>query len=191
MNRDLSTDLHSKASPHLTTEQLGEVLDASLDEMRNQDLAAARAHLEACEPCRAELESMREVVALFRESTAAYATREFISRPHAPVTAARMVPPSPHWLRPSLTWAAAGLLVAATLVPLRFHQRHPEGPASDRVVSTESAAARATKGESDAALLDDINRELSASVPESMQPLADPAAATSGADPTLPLTRKN
>lgn len=192
MNRDYSIDTHSKASPHLTTEQLGEILDGSRDGVSSATLAAERAHLESCEICRSEFDSLREALALFRESTAAFSSQQFTAPTRERVSTSRMLSRSGSSFPHSLAWAAAGLLAAAASLPLGFHLlQQQRRPAVAAAISKVPATAGRSKGESDAALLDDINRELSASVPDSMQALADPAAISSGADATSPMTRKN
>jgi hypothetical protein len=166
---------------HLTTEQFGEMIERGATE---PDTVDAAAHLAASDQCRAELQSMREALAFFRQSTSAFTERE-LGRSHR-VQTARFA--SIHrGFSPGLAWAAAGLLVMAGGLPLSL--RHKPAP----VPVARHTAAPATAELSDEALLEDINREVSASVPASMQALADPTgdASRTNLDAQTSTTRKN
>lgn len=165
---------------HLTPEQFGELVDGG-------DAGAdrgARAHLTDCAECREELDSMREALALFRESACAFAEREF-ARGHRVETS---FVPIHRRFSPGLLWAAAGLLMIAAGLPIEM-QRHARQPVD--VMHTSTAAPQAH--ESDEALLEDIDREVSASVPAPMRALADPTGSASGtsSDVQTSTTRKN
>jgi hypothetical protein len=81
------------------------------------------------------------------------------------------------------------------LLPLQSFRARPMQSAPAAVSIADS-----TQSQSDAALLDDVDREASASVPASMQTLADPTQSEDIAtiqtpaqspDPTLPAQRKD
>lgn len=170
MRAEEFTSLNSKHSPHLTTEQLGGLLDAELDGPLGPELRGATLHLEQCAECSAEVEELREALTLFRQSTSTYANRQLTAVTRERVHAARESSLSARPLWPKLTWVAAALLAACTVLPFRWHAQQISRTAATSV----SNSTAVQKSESDAALLDDISRELSASVPEPMQALADP-----------------
>jgi anti-sigma factor RsiW len=148
---------------HLTSEQFGELVARGTTDSRPSE---ADAHLAQCPSCREELNSTREALALFRQSAAVFAHREFSRAPHGKATGALA------WRRsfsPRLLWATAALLVIAGALPLEL-QRHA-APVSKPSHTTSVAA---TSSQSDEALLEDINREVSAGVPAPKQALADP-----------------
>ena len=165
------------SAAHLSTEQLGELLDASAP-------PSSVHHVESCAECAAELESLREALSLFRESTTAYANQQLanVRRPE--------LPPLPVH-RPfgslSFAWAAAGLLVIAGLLPLQLHRQR----ADQQVPVASTSAAPLATSDSDEALLEDVNRELSDSVPASMQALADPTDSATATDTQTATSRKN
>lgn len=180
MNEQVNT---GGQGPHLSAEQIGELLGSEAAASLTREQAEARAHLYACPQCTAELDSLREVLALFRETTSAYATEQLARVPRP--SFARLPVRRP--FTPGLLWAAAGLLVIAGLVPLEM--QHQRGLKQLPPAGTSSPAARAV---SDEALLEEINLELAASVPASMQPLDEPrGTAVSTSEPQLSPTRKN
>lgn len=170
-----------KAETHLTVEQFGELVEGANTTLTRLALK----HLAECLQCREELDSTRKALVLFRESTAAFAQKE-LSR--APRVQAIRIFPAQRRFSAGLAWAAAGLLVLAAALPVEL-QRHTRQPAG--VSHVAAPAGRA--GESDEALLDDINREVSASVPAPMQALEDPIGSASGANSVAQIstTRKN
>jgi anti-sigma factor RsiW len=167
---------------HLSSDQMSDLLACALSP-RGQDacadlhldaagLASAEAHLLTCAACAAEFASLRETFDLFREASVAYADQEFsrmrIQRPTFPVL------PSPRTTPQGLVWLAASVILMAGVLPLEMRwQRGVTAPAS---LATGGSAHSA---ESDEALLEDINRDLSASVPAPMQALADPTGGDS------------
>lgn len=167
---------------HLTDDQFGELVERGALEIGN---AAAEAHLRTCKQCSAELTSMHEALALFRETTSAFAEREFARTRR--VQANRLVP-AYHSFSPGLAWAAAGLLVIATALPLSLRHKAPPAPSA-----SHPAAPAAPAPISDEALLDDINREVSAPIPASMQALENPTGSASllETDAQTSSTRKN
>jgi len=156
---------------HLNEQLIAELLAASPRELRETpELAEAQAHAVACAECAAELTRMQESLALFREASTAYADAHLRRVP------AFQPPVRRPFLQP-VYWAAAaaGLLLAA-FVPTPL--RHPARPAPQLpvVASPQQAAA-----ESDEALLESVNREVSESVPTPMAALADPTGSNSQA----------
>ena len=147
--------------PHLTEDQFGELFLSHGDGRST----AAEAHLLVCEQCAAELASLRESLSLFRQASSAHAESELRRLPQ-PVVWQRVVP----FFEPMYILAAAALFLAA-LLPMQALRHYALQPAP--VVATVAASQPA---ESDEALLDDVSREVSLSVPVSMQALADPSA---------------
>lgn len=155
------------ANPHLTEDQFGELLASS---SRTSETSAAEAHLLACEQCAAELASLRESLSLFRHASTAYANDQLRQMPQMSIPVRRPL------LSPAAqtTWAfAAAATFLIALLPMQPYRQAALQPASSTVASTVSPATQ-----SDDALLDDINQEVSASVPTPMQALADPTASS-------------
>jgi anti-sigma factor RsiW len=159
----------SLSSPHLTEEQFGDLLTQSVAPAA-QTPASAQAHLLDCEQCAAELATMRQSLSLFRDANAAYA--DTLLRSMRPIK----LPTRRHFALQPAYWAtAAAALFLAAILPMQMLHRHsalPERP----VTATIAAAVPDSPVESDEALLEDVNREISASVPTPMQALADPTA---------------
>ncbi len=163
---------------HLTHEQLCDLIltDSSPLEESNSDVV--QAHLQACPVCSAELKSLHDSIAHFRDASASYARQEF-----AQSYAQRSSIAPPHsFLTQPLYWTAAAVVFVAALFPLSMHRQHPS--VSPATASSGSASVQTI--ESDEALLADIDQKVSADVPSAMQPLADPTAgsvsSTSAAD---------
>ena len=91
-----------------------------------------------------------------------------------PVPANRAIPQG-------LVWLAASVILVAGVLPLELRWQRPE--AAPISVATTASAHTA---ESDEALLEDINRELSASVPAPMQALVDPTGDSDSAQAIEP-----
>ena len=154
---------------HLTGEQFGELM-AGTTEAAGGESTSAEAHLKACEQCAAELASMREAITLFREASNAYANEELRRRP-------RWILPERRSFSLSLVpayWVAAAAMFMTALFPLQVLRHHnvPKAPAGVSSVAVSNAASDA---QSDEALLEDVDSEISRSVPASMQALADPS----------------
>ena len=174
---------HPDQNPaHLTAEQFGELVERGTLAPVGTEVES---HLAACTQCRTELTSMREALALFCESTSAFAERELARTPRVEAT---RFSPIHRVFSPGLAWAAAGLLVVAAGLPLGLRHKAPVA-----AVTGHAASATAPAEPSDEALLEDINREVSASVPAPMQALEDPTASASGTgnDAQTSSTRKN
>jgi anti-sigma factor RsiW len=159
---------------HLTEEQFGELIAASA-KTAAADTSPAEAHLRSCEQCAAEIASLRECLSLFREASTAYADRELRRMPQVTLPARR---PLLFPVLPPAYWVAAAAIFLAALLPLQTLHRHAVQPATAVAADASSAPVGS---ESDEALLEDVNREESASVPTPMQALADP---TDGASST-------
>jgi len=157
---------HSPNNHHLTEEQFGELLAPSAE---TSDRALAEAHLASCEQCSAELASLRDSLSLFRTATGTFAENEFRRLPHW--SASRLTTRRP-LLQPAY-WAAAAALLLAAVLPLQmFHRHSPEPPAVVAVTTPDRPA------ESDEALFESVNNEISEAVPSPMQALADPTSST-------------
>jgi hypothetical protein len=123
----------------------------------------------SCEQCAAELASLRESLSLFRQASIAHADHELRQMPQISIPRLPLLTPAAQ-----ATWAfAAAATFLVALLPMQSFRQHPLQPAPAVAASVASPSA-----ESDDALLDDINQELSASVPAPMQALADPTATT-------------
>lgn len=162
---------------HLTHEQLCDLIlaDSALQaeggssKDRNPDSDVIEAHLRACLICSAELKSLLDSLAHFRDASVSYARQEF-----AQSYARRSSIAPPHsYLSQPLYWTAAVVVFVAALFPLSMHRQRPIYHGA-----TTIAASSPQTTESDAALLADIDQEISADVPAPMQPLADPTAET-------------
>jgi len=159
----------SPGKSHLTGEQFGELM-AGTTEAAGGELALAEAHLLVCEQCAAELASLREAICVFREASSTYADEELRRRP-------RWILPERRSFSLSLVpayWVAAAAMFITALFPLQVLRHHnvPQAPAGVSSVAVSNAASDA---QSDEALLEDVNSEISRSVPASMQALADPS----------------
>jgi len=152
---------------HLTGEQFGELL-SRFTETPEGELTPAEVHLRACEVCSTELANLRAAILLFRNASDAYAEQELRGIPRWKFP--RRV------LRQSFTpayWMAAAAMFVTALFPLQVMRQHAHRTSS--VAATSASISNTTNAvQSDEALLEDINRDISASVPTSMQALADP-----------------
>jgi hypothetical protein len=143
-------------------------------------------HLRQCLICSAEFEVLRSSVAGFQASSEALANRELARRslpvPFRSVFASR----SRGYATPAFFWAATAVLALAVLPFGIVHSLNPfASPKPQPIAQSHATATPASTTESDEALLDSINQELSADVPTPMQPLAGAAASeTSSAQRT-------
>jgi hypothetical protein len=159
---------HLTPGAHLTAEQLDSLLAPSATVAAAAPagpLAPAEDHLLACPQCAAELARLRDSLTLFRDATTAHADQLLrrIPRVTLPSRSYRPALESAYWV----TAAAMGL---AVLLPIKALRQPSPQPAS-------TAAVADSQSQSDAALLDDVDRAISASVPASMQALDDPTGA--------------
>jgi hypothetical protein len=159
-------------TPHLTHEQLCDMLLARSPHPLSSDFAAMQAHLGTCPACTAELTSLRTSLALFREATVSY------SQQHLTPLHANAVPTVPKTAIP-IYWAAAAVLCIAAALPITLHRQTPSAPAA-----STSTTKPANLAQSDEALLEEINQELSAPIPSPMRPLADPTASSAATPST-------
>ncbi len=165
---------------HLTHEQLCDLIltERSLpleDESTNdRELGSdiVQAHLRACPLCSAELTSLRDSLSHFRDASVSYARQEFAQ---SYANRSSIAPPHSYLSQP-LYWTAAAVAFVAALFPLSMHRQRP---VTHSVTKATLSSPQTT--ESDAALLADIDQEISADVPAPMQPLADPTAGASSA----------
>jgi anti-sigma factor RsiW len=146
---------------HLTDEQMYELLD------RNPN-AQAQSHLQSCAGCRSEVSSLRASLLDFRAAATSFAAAE------VPPLAARTVAPRAHSFRMQI-WAAS-LTAATALLALSIAVVHPVKAPVNGVTTTTSTQPAATT-ESDDALLDGIQQDLSTNIPPPLEPLEVPAAA--------------
>jgi hypothetical protein len=165
---------------HLTHEQLCDLIlaerslpleDESTDD-RKLGSDIVQAHLRACPLCSAELTSLRDSLSHFHDASVSFARQEFAQN-----YAHRSSIAPPHsYLSQPLYWTAAAVVFVAALFPLSMHRQRP----ITHGVTTATLSSPQTT-ESDAALLADIDQEISADVPAPMQPLADPTAGATSA----------
>jgi hypothetical protein len=134
--------------------------------------SAVEAHLLTCEQCASEIERLRETLALFRETSVAYARN--VSAESTATQPRSWIAPARRPLQPAYLVAAAAMLLTAVLLPMQLRR-----PAEAVPAAVNRTAAPAV---SDEALLADIDNDLSKSVPASMQALDDPAGSKDGAD---------
>lgn len=161
---------------HLTGEQFGELL-ARFTEAVEREPTPAEAHLQTCEACSAELASLREAITLFREASDAYAEKELRGIP-------RWKLPRRAEFRKAFVpayWMAAAAMFLTALFPLQVLRRHAVGTPLT-VAATATVSNTASSSQSDEALLEDVNREVSRTVPASMQALDDPSDNSAVAD---------
>jgi len=157
------------SSSHLTEAQFGELL-AGPAQGESAERAASEAHLQDCEKCAAELAGLRESLSLFRDASTAYADEQFRRLPPMPAPVRPLLAPV---LRPAYLAAAAALVLAAFLpMEMLWQRSHPTAPPS----ASAGTIVQAYATESNEALLNDVDREVSASVPSAMQELADPTS---------------
>lgn len=147
---------------HLNDEQMYALLDNAPD-------PAAKAHLAACVDCQNEMASLSPSLLNFRTAAtnlAAAGTPSLIRRRVAVPEASRFAPR--FWVG---SLATAGLLLAVSMSVI-----HPATPGlppnGTETAQTVNAPIPPTAIESDEALLDGIQQDLSTSIPPSLEPLA-------------------
>jgi hypothetical protein len=162
----------SPQSPHLTEDQLDQLLARSA----NCAASPAEAHLLACDQCAAEFAGLRDSLSLFREASTAYADNQLRTMPRMTLPSRRIFSPAlePTW------WVAAATIVLAGLLPMQLSRPHiRQSPSSSPAILEDRSA------QSDEALLEDVDRDTSASVPASMQALADPTDGAASVNPSV------
>jgi hypothetical protein len=146
---------------HLTTEQLYDLLD--------RPNVASGTHLHVCATCQQEFAILRSSLDNFRVAATNLAAAEI-----SPLAVRRESSASRFGFRPqafAATFATVAVLLTVSLTLLRPHHVDSVAPAPTSVT--------ASSPESDAALLDGIQQDLSASVPPSLAPLEITPAPTS------------
>jgi hypothetical protein len=141
-------------------------------------LAAAEAHLLLCSACAAELANLRDSLSLFRQATTNHAAQELRGLPPLNIPNRSLLFPA---LQPAHWFAAVAMLMIA-LLPVQTLRQRSQQPVTSVAASTAPDPAQL---QSDAALLDDVDREVSASVPTPMQALADPTQSEDSASVSL------
>jgi anti-sigma factor RsiW len=149
---------------HLTSDQFGDLLTAATT-------GPVEAHLAACEECAAEAAALRDSISLFRQASTAFADNQLRALPPLSIPSRRLHSPT---VQPAF-WAAAAALLLAAFLPMQSLHQHAVQPIASATASIASQDQTPTQ-ESDEALLQDVDREASASLPASMQALADPTA---------------
>ncbi len=173
-------------TPHLTHQQLCDLLldpparqndsPTSAAHVSEADVSQAHAslaqdHLRDCYACSAELAILTASLSGYRDTAHAVALRDFTALPRtapSPLLGQR----SP--LHP-IYWAIAATALVIAILPFAAPRHAPLVQPQPSATVTPAT----TSSESDAALLEDINKDLSTSIPPSMQPLADPTANSS------------
>ncbi len=165
-------------TPHLTHEQLCDILLARSPHPLSSDFTALQHHLGNCPSCSAELANLRTSISLFHKTSTSYAQQQL-----AQLRIVDTPAPSKTIIQP-IYWAAAAALCIAAALPITLHRLTSSAP-----VSSVSTIKPATNLQSDEALLEEINQEISAPIPSPMQPLADPTASSAATTSTSPSQR--
>jgi hypothetical protein len=157
--------LQPNIAAHLTEDQFGELLTDSSQAASSP----AQAHLLSCDQCAAELFTLRDSLSLFRHAASAYADNELRRLPQISLPSRSIVSTA---LGPT-QWVAATAIFLVALLPMQIARQHSlrSAPAVSASVSSDL-----DQSQSDEALLEDVDRDTSALIPEPMQTLADPTA---------------
>lgn len=138
-------------SKHLNTDQISEWVTGEHN-------PTAEKHLGECEACRSQVESLQETLAGFRSSVRGWSAAQYAASQHTAFRAESLSRP----LYPALYWAAAmAAAVCALLVILVFHEGSPR-----HVLINQTHSAT-----TDAALMRQVDTEVSQTVPDAMEPL--------------------
>src|ERR1700761_7151721 len=136
-------------TPHLTHEQLCDLILACSPHPLSSDYALIEQHLHACPACSEELTRLSRSITLFRDASTSYA-RQQLAEVHARKAT---VLPTPHTLARPLYWACAAALTIAVIAPLSL--RHPSAAApSSATANTPSTHTDV----SDEALLEEVDQ---------------------------------
>ena len=147
---------------HLTDQQMYDLLEPATN-------PATQSHLQSCPKCQAEFATLRESLLNFRTAATNLAA---VAAPTYPPVASRTIA---RFFGPKV-WAASFATATAALA-VSIAMLHPvHNTLGTTAASTASAPQAAPAAESDDALLDGIQRDLSTSIPPSLEPLAVPAA---------------
>ena len=147
---------------HLTDEQMYDLLDPAAN-------TVAQPHLQNCGKCQAEVANLRESLANFRGAVTHFAAEE--TPKFAPAVAR-----ATSWFVAPKVWAAS-FATATALLAVSIAVLHPvhNNPAKN---VADAAPKAVLTNESDDALLDGIQQDLSTSIPPSLEPLAVPATSS-------------
>jgi predicted anti-sigma-YlaC factor YlaD len=157
-------------TPHLTEVQLYDLLSATPGPVSTP----ARTHLAACTRCREEFTAIEQSLSQFRLAAIDFSVLHTPPRPAVASTVHRSF-----FALPKLLWAS-GLASAVAVAALTLSTVHKPVPLPPHV-----AVVTTTQPVSDEALLQDIDSDLSTSVPPSLQPLdTTPASSEQTATPT-------
>jgi hypothetical protein len=186
--QELALDRGQTKGIHLSSDQFGDLLGRGANEAASPEAEWVEAHLLVCQQCSVELAELRQSLSLFCDATSAYANEQMRPLPRlVPVRRAQV-----RWLIPTYWAVAAAAMLLTALLPMQVLRQRSQ-PAQ----SAATASSAIDHSQSDEALLDDVDREVSASVPTPMQALADPTASSTStstsnnnADSTSP-QRKN
>ncbi len=175
------------SAPHLTHEQLCDLVLACSPHPLSSDYAALDLHLRACPDCSQELTRLSRSLTDFREASTAFANTQLTEvRAQRALNYASMLP-APHSRFAPALWlaaAAAVLTLAAVLPGSMGHRLDSPKPAATATTSSSVSKPAPPSIESDEAFLEEIDQAISTTVPSPMQPLADPTAGRSNSSAT-------
>ena len=160
---------------HLTHQQLCDLVIASPLDPEEAASDAVHSHLHSCYTCMAELTTLTSTLDQFHTVVHTIAEREFTSRPRSNTTLLANHRPAFRWMQP-LSFALAAALLVAVALPFTLSRHVAPAPQTTATSSVPAVKTPAPNTLSDEALLEGVDQDLSASIPDSMQPLADPTA---------------
>jgi len=161
---------------HLTAAQLDGILIGDTN-------SAALAHIESCPTCAAELDTTRSSITLFGEALTSMAQNERSRLAPRPTLIDSFSAKRPIRRLTATLALAASVAIVATVVPFG-HLMPPPAVKTPPPVPVSSV-------QSDEALLNEIDQQLSASVPAALAPLEDPTDPTGGQTSTTPSNANN
>ena len=165
--------MNRQPTQHLNHQQLCDLLISDSQDVAPAGLETSQEHLRDCLICASELDLMRSSIVGFHDASTALADRELARRPIRPSFASIYGSQPRGLITFAFVWATAALVVAA-IIPLG--QLNPRFNPTLGTDTTSVQPATTSDSQSDAALLDGIDEDLSAAVPTPMQPLAGPSA---------------
>jgi len=167
-------------APHLTHEQLCDLILACSPHPLSSDYATLEQHLRACPACSEELTRLSRSLTHFREASTAFAQQQLAEvHAHRAAYPTSMLP-APHSRFATVLWfsaAAAALTLAAVLGS--GHRVNGPKPVTTATTSPAVLKPAPRSVEADEAFLEEIDQAISTTVPSPMQPLADPTAGRS------------
>jgi hypothetical protein len=174
-------------APHLTHEQLCNLILACSPHPLSSDYAALNEHLRACPACTEELTRLSRSLTNFREASTAFAQQQ-LAEIHAQRAAnPSSTLPAPHWRFAPALWlsgVAAILALAAILTTNTERRITTPNLEANAAISTAPSNPAPRSIESDEAFLEEIDQAISTTVPSPMEPLADPTAGRSNRSTT-------